>query len=225
MGQTKKRFWYQYDLSDFLDHVDSQKAQLVFDWQRCSGKPLTIRFGLEFKGEIVKIQLYQDGNIGLASYKLCTTTQSMRGSASRVMSDIKLHGRDVYLNLQGSNGMVIYKEVPPPVERASQVVCCASCVKSQDQERIEGHSDPNQARSGRNHPLATYIAPDKPTTGSSTSSHPMTTRSKAGNDESVIATFTSRLNHEFAIKDLGALNYFLGLEVAYTDNVQLFIDL
>ncbi|GJY96143.1 uncharacterized mitochondrial protein-like protein [Tanacetum coccineum] len=40
-----------------------------------------------------------------------------------------------------------------------------------------------------------------------------------GNDESVIATFTSRLNHEFAIKDLGALNYFLGLEVAYTDNV------
>ncbi|GJV34144.1 retrovirus-related pol polyprotein from transposon RE1 [Tanacetum coccineum] len=39
-----------------------------------------------------------------------------------------------------------------------------------------------------------------------------------GNDESVIATFTSRLNHEFAIKDLGALNYFLGLEVAYTDN-------
>ncbi|GKF81129.1 uncharacterized mitochondrial protein-like protein, partial [Tanacetum coccineum] len=39
-----------------------------------------------------------------------------------------------------------------------------------------------------------------------------------GNDESVIATFTSRLNHEFAIKDLGALNYFLGLEVAYTNN-------
>ncbi|GJR24790.1 hypothetical protein Tco_0973317 [Tanacetum coccineum] len=98
-----------------------------------SGKPLTIRFGLEFKGEIVKIQLYQDGNIGLASYKLCTTTQSMRGSASRVvvqkqvrlmslkyepskgvLSCAELHGRDVYWNLQGSNGMVIYKEVPPP---------------------------------------------------------------------------------------------------------------
>ncbi|GJT54238.1 hypothetical protein Tco_0989292 [Tanacetum coccineum] len=30
-----------------------------------------------------------------------------------------------------------------------------------------------------NHPLATYIAPNQPTTGSS-SSHPMTTRSKAG---------------------------------------------
>ncbi|GJV27675.1 retrovirus-related pol polyprotein from transposon TNT 1-94 [Tanacetum coccineum] len=39
-----------------------------------------------------------------------------------------------------------------------------------------------------------------------------------GNDESVIATFTSHLNHEFSIKDLGALNYFLGLEVSYTDN-------
>ncbi|GJS73957.1 zinc finger, CCHC-type containing LTR copia-type gag-polypeptide [Tanacetum coccineum] len=31
-----------------------------------------------------------------------------------------------------------------------------------------------------NHPLATHIAPDQPTTGSSTSSYPMTTRSKAG---------------------------------------------
>ncbi|KAI3673709.1 hypothetical protein L6452_39837 [Arctium lappa] len=39
-----------------------------------------------------------------------------------------------------------------------------------------------------------------------------------GNDETTITTFISRLNHEFAIKDLGDLNYFLGLEVAYMDN-------
>ncbi|KAJ0781817.1 putative RNA-directed DNA polymerase [Helianthus annuus] len=39
-----------------------------------------------------------------------------------------------------------------------------------------------------------------------------------GNDETAIATFISCLNHEFAIKDLGDLNYFLGLEVAYSDN-------
>ncbi|KAJ0824902.1 putative RNA-directed DNA polymerase [Helianthus annuus] len=38
-----------------------------------------------------------------------------------------------------------------------------------------------------------------------------------GNNDSDINTFISHLNHEFAIKDLGALNYFLGLEVAYTD--------
>ena len=39
-----------------------------------------------------------------------------------------------------------------------------------------------------------------------------------GNDETTITTFISRLNHEFAIKDLGDLNYFLGLEVVYTDH-------
>ncbi|GJW06493.1 uncharacterized mitochondrial protein-like protein, partial [Tanacetum coccineum] len=33
-----------------------------------------------------------------------------------------------------------------------------------------------------------------------------------------ITSFISGLNHEFAIKDLGDLNYFLGLEVAYTDD-------
>ncbi|XP_022024067.1 uncharacterized mitochondrial protein AtMg00810-like [Helianthus annuus] len=32
------------------------------------------------------------------------------------------------------------------------------------------------------------------------------------NNEAAIHTFISRLNHEFAIKDLGDLNYFLGLE-------------
>ncbi|KAI3785937.1 hypothetical protein L1987_45063 [Smallanthus sonchifolius] len=38
----------------------------------------------------------------------------------------------------------------------------------------------------------------------------------AGNDENVIHTFISHLHHEFAIKDLGDLSYFLGLEVVYT---------
>lgn len=38
-----------------------------------------------------------------------------------------------------------------------------------------------------------------------------------GNDESAICTFISCLNTEFAIKDLGDLNYFLGLEVVHTD--------
>ncbi|XP_076912187.1 uncharacterized protein LOC143570413 [Bidens hawaiensis] len=38
-----------------------------------------------------------------------------------------------------------------------------------------------------------------------------------GNNESTISAFISRLNAEFAIKELGDLNYFLGLEVAYTD--------
>lgn len=39
-----------------------------------------------------------------------------------------------------------------------------------------------------------------------------------GNDESVITTFTVLLNQEFAIKDLGDLSYFLGLEVSYIDD-------
>ncbi|KAI3765987.1 hypothetical protein L2E82_16034 [Cichorium intybus] len=39
-----------------------------------------------------------------------------------------------------------------------------------------------------------------------------------GNSESVITSFTTQLNQEFAIKDLGDLSYFLGLEVTYTDD-------
>ncbi|KAJ0799808.1 putative RNA-directed DNA polymerase transcription factor Lambda-DB family [Helianthus annuus] len=39
-----------------------------------------------------------------------------------------------------------------------------------------------------------------------------------GNDSSTISSFISYLNKEFAIKDLGKLNYFLGLEVTYTQN-------
>ncbi|KAD3642035.1 hypothetical protein E3N88_31259 [Mikania micrantha] len=38
-----------------------------------------------------------------------------------------------------------------------------------------------------------------------------------GNEEHVLKSFTSRLHKEFAIKDLGRLNYFLGLEVTYPD--------
>lgn len=37
-----------------------------------------------------------------------------------------------------------------------------------------------------------------------------------GNDVSFIKKFTNRLHDEFAIKDLGKLSYFLGLEVIYT---------
>ena len=37
-----------------------------------------------------------------------------------------------------------------------------------------------------------------------------------GNQEDTIASFVSRLNKEFVIKGLGDLNYFLGMEVAYT---------
>ncbi|KAJ0834758.1 putative RNA-directed DNA polymerase [Helianthus annuus] len=37
-----------------------------------------------------------------------------------------------------------------------------------------------------------------------------------GNQPSTIQSFISCLNREFAIKDLGKLNYFLGLEVTYT---------
>ena len=39
-----------------------------------------------------------------------------------------------------------------------------------------------------------------------------------GNHSATIRAFISRLNTEFAIKDLGRLNYFLGLEVTYTDS-------
>ncbi|KAJ0435806.1 putative RNA-directed DNA polymerase [Helianthus annuus] len=39
-----------------------------------------------------------------------------------------------------------------------------------------------------------------------------------GNHQPTIKSFISCLNKEFAIKDLGKLNYFLGLEVTYTQN-------
>lgn len=38
------------------------------------------------------------------------------------------------------------------------------------------------------------------------------------NNESIISSFIARLNREFVIKDLGDLNFFLGLEVGYTDD-------
>ncbi|KAM0002129.1 putative RNA-directed DNA polymerase [Helianthus debilis subsp. tardiflorus] len=38
-----------------------------------------------------------------------------------------------------------------------------------------------------------------------------------GNDDTILRSFISRLHREFAIKDLGSLNYFLGLEVVHTD--------
>ena len=37
-------------------------------------------------------------------------------------------------------------------------------------------------------------------------------------DDTVIRSVITRLHNEFSIKDLGCLNYFLGLEVAYTSN-------
>ena len=37
-----------------------------------------------------------------------------------------------------------------------------------------------------------------------------------GNDQSLLQRFISQTHKEFAIKDLGRLNYFLGLEVSYT---------
>ena len=43
-----------------------------------------------------------------------------------------------------------------------------------------------------------------------------------GNQEHVLASFTSWLHSEFAIKDLGDLNYFLGLEVTRS-NDRLFL--
>ncbi|XP_071691164.1 uncharacterized mitochondrial protein AtMg00810-like [Rutidosis leptorrhynchoides] len=39
-----------------------------------------------------------------------------------------------------------------------------------------------------------------------------------GNNSSIIDGFITRLHQEFAIKDLGKLSYFLGLEVTYTDS-------
>nr|GEU64325.1 hypothetical protein [Tanacetum cinerariifolium] len=39
-----------------------------------------------------------------------------------------------------------------------------------------------------------------------------------GNQPYVLTTFITRLDKEFAIKDLGALNYFLGLEATYSTN-------
>lgn len=39
-----------------------------------------------------------------------------------------------------------------------------------------------------------------------------------GNSTTLLKSFISRLNREFAIKDLGKLSYFLGLEVTYTKN-------
>ncbi|XP_052623860.1 uncharacterized mitochondrial protein AtMg00810-like [Lactuca sativa] len=39
-----------------------------------------------------------------------------------------------------------------------------------------------------------------------------------GNNEQVISSFITKLHREFAVKDLGDLNYFLGLEVSYTDD-------
>lgn len=39
-----------------------------------------------------------------------------------------------------------------------------------------------------------------------------------GNVPTFICHLISHINLEFAIKDLGQLNYFLGLEVTYTDD-------
>lgn len=39
-----------------------------------------------------------------------------------------------------------------------------------------------------------------------------------GNNTEFISLFISRLHKQFAIKDLGKLNYFLGLEVSYITN-------
>lgn len=43
-----------------------------------------------------------------------------------------------------------------------------------------------------------------------------------GNDNVALHHFIDRTHKEFAIKDLGRLNYFFGLEVSYTPN-ELFI--
>lgn len=39
-----------------------------------------------------------------------------------------------------------------------------------------------------------------------------------GNQDAIVKSFIARLNKEFAIKDLGDLNYFIGLEVTYTND-------
>lgn len=39
-----------------------------------------------------------------------------------------------------------------------------------------------------------------------------------GNNSSLLASFTSKLNSEFATKDLGPLSYFIGLEATTTSN-------
>lgn len=39
-----------------------------------------------------------------------------------------------------------------------------------------------------------------------------------GNNDPAIAALTSRINKEFATKDLGRLDYFLGLKVSYTSS-------
>lgn len=39
-----------------------------------------------------------------------------------------------------------------------------------------------------------------------------------GNNSSILASFTSKLNYEFATKDLGPLSYFIGLEATTTSN-------
>lgn len=39
-----------------------------------------------------------------------------------------------------------------------------------------------------------------------------------GNRPDLIRSFIEKLDHEFKIKDLGRLNYFLGLEVLHTDS-------
>ena len=45
-----------------------------------------------------------------------------------------------------------------------------------------------------------------------------------GKDAAVLINFIALTHREFVLKDLGCLNYFLGLEVTYTDN-GLFLEL
>ena len=39
-----------------------------------------------------------------------------------------------------------------------------------------------------------------------------------GNQDGVIQSFITQLHTQFAIKDLGKLNYFLGLEISYVND-------